>query len=116
MTRVTQARAEELVWRHHDAKPEESLPLICRDGFFSWPHGFTMERIVLAKDSASPRDKVSGSKVIFIQEGSVVFCWDENELCLAEGDTLSVPRDLTHSMRSKDGAEVFVVREGDESL
>lgn len=116
MTRVTQVRAEELVWRHNNAKPEESLPLICRDGFFSWPHGFTMERIILAKDSASPGDNVSGSKVIFIQEGSAVFCWDENELCLAEGDTLSVPRNLTHSMRSKDGAELFVVREGDESL
>ena len=116
MKRVSQSESEELVWRQDDVKTEGSQPLICGNGYYSWPHGFTLERVVIGKEDALPTEQISGSKVIFVQEGSATFCWDENQLNLGKGDTFSVPRDLPHSITSDHGAVAFLVRQGNDSL
>ena len=65
---------------------------------------------------AAPVETRPGSKVVFVHKGSAKLVVDDKALDLGEGDTLSVPRDLAHSIVSESGAEIFIVREGDDSL
>lgn len=116
MRKVTQEEADKLAWRHPEAGPSTSVALIGKGGVFSWPHGFTLERIALSNGDETPREALDGSKVVFIHEGSAAFCWDGQELSLAEGDTLSVPRGLAHTISCEGNAVVFAVREGDGSV
>lgn len=115
MARFTQDEAQELVWRDTDLNTENATPLIGRNAKFAWPHGFSLERLCLGENETSSAEKLPGSKVVFVQRGSAQLCWDRQKLPLDAGDTLSIPRGLAHSITSDDGAELFVVREGDNS-
>ncbi len=116
LTRVTPSQAEAFVWRKGAAELAAMQSLIGPDGAFPWPHGFTLQRLALDGGDAAPVETRPGSKVVFVHKGSAKLVWDDKALDLGEGDTLSVPRDLAHSIVSESGAEIFIVREGDDSL
>ncbi len=113
MTRVSQKEAEKLVWRKVEATSEAPMPVIGRNGMFSRPHGFTLERIVLSEGQATRSEIPDRPKVIFVQAGSASFRWDDGALVLEKGDTLTIPRGLSHSLSCGSKAEIFIVRQGD---
>ena len=116
MARVEQADAESFVWRRDGNGTDGSTSLIGSNGVFTWPHGFTLECIALGQSGTTEPESFSGSKVIFVQEGEVAFRWEDDQLTLGAGDTLSVPRELRHSIVLENGAEIFLIREGGDSL
>lgn len=116
MKQVSQDEAEKLVWHSEKSNSDASLPLISKNGVFSWPHGFSLERLVLSAGQVTEPEKLDGSKIVFVQEGDAEFRWDDQELRLAKGDTLTVPRGLTHLISGRSRTEIFIVREGDDSL
>lgn len=116
MARVEQVDAESFVWRRDGNGTDGSTMLIGSNGVFTWPHGFTLECIAFGQSGTTEPESFSGSKVIFVQEGEVAFHWQNGELTLGAGDTLSVPRELRHSIALEYGAEIFLIREGGDSL
>lgn len=116
MQRVSPEEAERFVWRAGGSASNPSTHLIGRSAFWSWPHGFTLERRQMAAGAELEAESCSGSKVLFVQKGDVELSWDGGSVTVGKGDTFSVPRRLRHSLASKQGAEIFLVREGDDSL
>ena len=118
MTIVSPDDAEAFVWRNAGGEAGSSAgrasPIVGENGRFAWPHGFVLEQMALSGDDVRP-ESYDGSKVMFVHHGSVTFRWNEGSLLMEEGDTLSIPRGLTHHVSSDDAAELYVVRQDDDN-
>ena len=113
MHRVTKEEAETFVWRARDHGGSAIDRLIGAGAFWARPHGFTLDRQLLAPGEELSFAPNGGSEVVFVQDGAISFRWDNGALDVEKGDTFSVPRDLRHVIASSGGAEIFFVREGD---
>lgn len=105
--RMTSDEATRLVVRAASA----SAAIIGPDAPLAWPHGFTLDRVVLAPGSDTVElpwtDEVD---VVFVHKGRVALVWDESTLDLGEGDTITVPKGLVRRWSSDEGAMLFRVR------
>lgn len=105
--RTTPHEAARLVVRAGDA----SAAIIGPSAPLAWPHGFTLDRIMLAPESdAVELPSSDGVDVLFVQRGRVRLIWDDGALDLGEGDTITVPRGLSRCWTSEGGATLFRVQ------
>lgn len=116
MQRVTDEEAKAFVWRAQGREGSSREAVIAANGHFSWPHGFTLERLVLAASERFAAEPHDGSSVIFIDDGAVELAWREGQLELGRGDTFSVPEGVQATLNAADHAVVFIVRQGDAEL
>ena len=102
LTRFTADQAERLVIR----AAITSETLIGPDASIGWPHGFTLDRLMVD----GPVSGLGGRYVLFVQAGRLTLESPGGSVELAAGDTMTVPADLgTHELIGAD-ATVFVVR------
>lgn len=116
MQRVTDEQAKAFVWRAEERGDSSRAAVIAANGHFSWPHGFTLERLVLVPSERSSIKPHNGSSVIFIDDGKVELAWSGGKLELGRGDTFSVPKGVGHTLNAAGRAVVFIVRQGDAAL
>jgi hypothetical protein len=92
--RTSASEAERLVWRagaRHD-----TTKIIGAGAWLDWPHPFTLDLIAFngeAINFATP----SASEVIFCHAGVLTIAWDDGNLALNPGDTMTVPIGLSHT-------------------
>ncbi|MBL0925134.1 MAG: cupin domain-containing protein [Sphingomonadaceae bacterium] len=103
----TQEEAERLVWRPGTNTARSQI--IGPDGWFQWDHGFNLQRFEMAAADALPTNVLAHANVIFVQNGTIEVHWDGGSILLAEGDTMTVPAGLEHSLSSPSGGVVFSV-------
>lgn len=102
LTQPTPEQAERLVVR----AAATSATLIGPHAPLGWPHGFTLDRLMVC----GPVAGLCGRHVLFVQAGLVKLEGPGGSVELAAGDTMTVPADLgTHELIGTD-ATVFVVR------
>ena len=102
LTRPTPEQADRLVIR---AEPTSAM-LIGPDAPLGWPHGFTLDRLMVDGQMAG----LVGRHVLFVQAGRLALVSPDGSVDLAAGDTMTVSADLgTHDLVGT-GATVFVVR------
>jgi quercetin dioxygenase-like cupin family protein len=110
MATVTPELAERFVWRADKCAEVETL--IIGDGPpYDWPHGFTFGRRKLGGGERVALDGFEGSRVVFVQSGSVAVRSAQGELILGTGDTFSVPRMLAVDFEALSDAAVYVTTE-----
>lgn len=109
MTRVSPNKAGAFGWKASGDEGAETL-LIGDGAHFGWPHGFTLVRYAPAgKDSK--QFGADDAKVVFVHSGAFTLSWDGGELALGEGDTISIPEGVAHSLSSAaDESVSFIVR------
>lgn len=109
LKRVTPDEARNFAWKAGPATETEQL-LIGENAHFSWPHGFTLSRLVPQPDT--PRAYPSTDpKVLFVHQGTIVLSWDGGSLVLGPGDTLSLPDGVAHSLTAMDEPAIaYMVR------
>ena len=112
---VSQSEAENYVWRTDANDGNCKTKLIGNGAYFDWSHGFIMDRLRLRDGESTQETAGQASKVLFVHEGEASFHWPGGELPLGKGDTLSVPRGLTHTIYSEAETKIFLVREGENS-
>ena len=102
LTRPTPEQAERLVVR----AAATSATLIGPHAPLGWPHGFTLDRLMVD----APVAGLGGRHVLFVQAGRLKLEGPVGSVELAAGDTMTVPADLgMHELIGKD-ATAFVVR------
>ena len=102
LTRTDPEQAERLVIR----AATKSATLIGPDAPIGWPHGFTLDRIVVDGQMAG----LAGRHVLFVQAGRLKLEGPVGSVDLAAGDTMTVPADFgTHQLIGKN-ATIFMVR------
>ena len=102
----TAAEAETLVVR----AVLDSAAVIGPDAPLAWPHGFTVDRIMV--DGDGDRDLDLAGSVIFIHRGHLTIDVAEGQIGLAEGDTMTVPADVgEHAVRGAAATVFRVLRE-----
>ena len=102
LTRAKPDLAERIVVR----MKSDSALLIGPGAPLGWPHGFTLERLVV---NARVPGKV-GRHVVFVHDGSVLIDIAEGSVKLEAGDTMTVPEDMGPYALVSRGATVFSVR------
>lgn len=90
--------------------PAEPMPA----GPLNWPHGFNLRRLTLAPGAGAAAHVRQEPEVIFVQSGDLTIDCDGERLTLGAGDTFTVPIGLSRRFSSVDGADLYVVRGGDE--
>ena len=77
-----------------------------------WGHGFSLRRLKLETGASVPSHARSEREVVFVQSGTLAFTWDDGELIMGAGDTLTVPIGLMHGFRNRASADAiaFIVR------
>ncbi len=109
MTRVAPNKAGAFGWKASGREEPETL-LIGDGAHFGWGHGFTLTRYAPFNIMGHPFE-ADDAKVIFVHKGVFTLAWDGGELMLAEGDTISVPAGVAHSLIGNgDDAVSFMVR------
>ena len=102
LTRPTPEQAERLVIRASTT----SATLIGPVAPLGWPHGFTLDRLMIDGQMAG----LAGRHVLFVQAGRLTLVGPGSSVELAAGDTMTVPADLgMHNLVGTD-ATVFVVK------
>ena len=91
--------------------PPEGMPA----GRLTWPHGFHLRALRLARSAVVPSHARLEAEVLLMHEGTIRIEWAEGSLELGPGDTLTVPIGLYRSYRciGAETAQVYVVRGGD---
>ena len=102
LTRLTPEQAARIVVR----KQAASALLIGPGAPLGWPHGFTLERLVVTGRVAGK----AGRHVLFVHEGSVLIDSADGPVKLGPGDTMTVPDDLGPYALVSDDATVFSVK------
>lgn len=102
LARLTPEQAERIVVR----KKAVSASLIGPGAPLGWPHGFTLERLVVTAPVAGK----AGGRVLFVQDGSVLIEGEEGSVKLEAGDTMTVPEDLGSYVLVSHDATVFSVQ------
>ena len=103
------AEAEAMIARDTPVGLVET-PVIGPGGKLDWPHGFTLARLDIAAGMVEPCAAPTVKTVLFIHRGTLRLDWDGGDLTLGEGDTLSVPVGLPHTLAAEAPARAFVVR------
>jgi len=88
----------------------QSAAIIGTGGPLSWPHGFSVDRLVLNSDRSDDMRVFDGREVIFVDRGTVIVDWAGGTLELGAGDTMTVPAGLRRTYLSRAGATAFIVR------
>ena len=102
LTRPTPEQAERLVIRASTT----SASLIGPDAPLGWPHGFTLDRLMIDGQTAG----LASRHVLFVQAGRLTLAGPDSLIELAAGDTMTVPADIgMHDLVGQD-ATVFVVK------
>ena len=104
--RVDAAAGEALVVR----AAARSAAIIGPKGPLAWPHGFTVDRLVVSPGEVRNDPPPAGAEVIFVDRGTLVVAWADGRLELGAGDTMTVPSGLLRHNSSPTGATAFVVR------
>ena len=107
--------AETFVWRSGGASPGGADRLIGSDGYWQWPHGFTLTRLRVAQARTLDLGGGSEPRVLFLHEGAARLEWGDSSLALGRGDTVSLPTKLACRLRSDDDAVAFLVRGGERT-
>ena len=102
LTRPTPEQAERLVIRAVTA----SAMLIGPEAPIAWPHGFTLDRLMVDGRVAG----LGGRHVLFVQAGRLALEGPGGSVELAAGDTMTVPGDFGPCELIGTDATVFVVR------
>jgi mannose-6-phosphate isomerase-like protein (cupin superfamily) len=90
--------------------PAEPMPA----GPLNWPHGFNLRRLTLAPGASTPLHVRQEAEVVFVQSGTVEITCDGEILTLGAGDTFTTPIGAARKFASAAGADLYVVRGGDE--
>lgn len=101
----TQGQADTLVVREAD----RSAPIIGPAAPLGWPHGFALDRAVVAPGSATAKSAAAAARVWFVHRGDARIEWADGAIALGAGDTLSVPAGVPHRIGSAAGATAFFV-------
>jgi mannose-6-phosphate isomerase-like protein (cupin superfamily) len=109
LARMTEAQAQNLVWRHVAADGTTATPIIGPDCTINWDHGFNLERIDIAAGEAIDWDSVNDKEVLFLHSGDLAVECEDRFLDMARGDTLSLPAGFPRSLMSLGGAAAFLV-------
>jgi quercetin dioxygenase-like cupin family protein len=88
-----------------------------RDGFqahsasISWPHGFSLRRLMLNSGAYVPLHSRSESEVLFVQSGALEVSSPDGMVMIAAGDTMSIPAQLPRAFRNTSSqlAALFVI-------
>ncbi|MEE4212626.1 MAG: hypothetical protein V2I43_25555, partial [Parvularcula sp.] len=110
MATVTPELAETFVWRAERCADADTL-IIGNGPPYDWPHGFTFGRRRVAEGETVRFESFAGSRVLFVQSGSVAVQSAQGELTLAVGDTFSVPRGLEIDCQALVDADLYVTTE-----
>ncbi len=106
LDRMTAHDAAQLVVRAADV----SAAIIGDRAPLGWPHGFTLDRVVLAPGTdTTSLPSASGVEVVFVHRGSATMAWRDGTVTIDTGDTITVPVGLDREWRSSPGATLFVV-------
>lgn len=85
-------------------------PIIGALGPLARQPGFTMNRIDLFHGSIEPAIAPGTPTVLFLHRGALRFLWNGGALDLGEGDTITVPLGLEHTLEALQAVRAFVVR------
>jgi quercetin dioxygenase-like cupin family protein len=89
LRRMTSGDAERIVWR---AGPGDgSVTIIGEQATLSWPHAFTLDRLVLNDAAGVHGATPAAPEVIFVHAGRLTVAWQESQLTLGAGDTMTMP-------------------------
>ena len=90
------------------ANSDEAVPA----GKMDWKHGFHVRRLDLEAGSELPFHARLEEEVIYLHRGSLSFLWEGGELKMADGDVLTVPKNMMHGFANPatQSAVVYVVR------
>jgi mannose-6-phosphate isomerase-like protein (cupin superfamily) len=89
LRRMTVKGAEQLVWR---ARPgDRSVAIIGEQAPLNGPHAFTLDRVVLDEASGVHVATPAAPEVLFVHAGRLTVAWQESELTLSAGDTMTMP-------------------------
>lgn len=86
--------------------------VIAPNAKLNWPHEFTLSRATFDAGAGAASYALDVPEVLFVHEGDLTLRWDEGELAMGKGDTLTVPKGLSRRFTSDRGATVFIVRGG----
>lgn len=92
LNRATARDAERLVWRATSGTGV--APIIGHGGALDWPHPFTLDRMDIVSDRATP----AAPEVLFVHTGALTISWDGGPLTLGAGDTMTVPVGLERTL------------------
>ena len=109
MKRLTASDAAGLVWRAGE-HPVSAEPIISPGGHFAWPHGFSLERRLLAAGETTRRATTDRAEVVFVHAGDVRVEWGNGTIDLGSGDTMTIPAGLRRTLSSQNGAAVYAVQ------
>ena len=107
LTRATPEMGEGLVWRQ--SVGDSHMQIIGPHGPLNWPHDFTLDCIGLRGDDKLKIDNVDCPTVLFVQSGNLRVSWNIDSLTLCQGDTMTLPMDLSISLSSDDDAVIYRV-------
>jgi mannose-6-phosphate isomerase-like protein (cupin superfamily) len=111
LLRITAAQAETIVWRHQAADQTNVTAIIGEDAPLNWDHGFNIDRIDIAPGETIDWKDASNKEVLFVHWGDIGVECEDGFLSMAEGDTISLPTDLSRSLFSENGATAFLVHQ-----
>jgi mannose-6-phosphate isomerase-like protein (cupin superfamily) len=107
LQRATPVFGEGLVWR--DSAQASHSEIIGPDAPLNWPHDFTLDRVTLTGDHSLEMDNIDRPTVLFVQSGEVQVSWNIDSLILGQGDTMTLPADISVSLSSDNGSVVYRV-------
>lgn len=111
LRRMRPEDADEVIARAaRPSVPGETL-VIGPGGQLPATDGFTVSRLNLADDEATPASTSHNPEVVFVQRGRAELDINGTAISLTEGDTMTVPVGLSRSYRAPGkGAELIIVR------
>jgi quercetin dioxygenase-like cupin family protein len=109
LMRMTDEQAQSIVWRNARVEGTDVMPVIGEDTPLGWDHGFAVDRIAIAPGDGLDWEGNGQKEVLFVDRGSLLLICEDGEICLQQGDTISLPADMARSARSEDGAVAFLV-------
>ncbi|MGB6230302.1 MAG: cupin domain-containing protein [Litorimonas sp.] len=106
---VSQPEAEALVWRAKDKCTGFSDTVIGPEGFFDWPHGFTVKHVGPSHKRPAYSEVRPDARVVFVHRGWARIAIDGTCIELAAGDTYSVPASCEHNIEAEDDTILLIV-------
>ena len=80
--------------------------LIGEDCKIAWPHGFTVDHIVLNGQCSAEKTYFSGPEVLFVQTGELTTLVDDEVWSLRPGDTATIPKGAARQFRNDSDVSV----------
>ena len=108
LRRATPGDAERMVWRTEPCT-RKAVSIIGEQAPLNERHPFRLERLCLSSDMAAERRTPDAPEVLFVQSGGASVGWDDGELSLAAGDTITLPIGLERRLSSAGEAIVYRV-------